>query len=1008
MPSTTAPAVTLTPAKALTTAQPKQPAKVTRINNQPAKVVRFSPGSPNKAPPPLTFGTPTTMASATIPTTPRKPAHHPSQKWFRPGPTASSMAHTETDQDRGREFDGHEIAAAARIRRRQESRNEERLNLANETDLGTTGESETGDGDCRKNSNETTTYLDDDAKAFFRAPVRGPNDSFTPPSWFIVALRGLTKQQTRTPTKSPVQFEPTVEAAERNERLLESVDFELEKLFEKYSDTTLGYGSEFRTVEELKPLIGTHPNFLALSQLLTGGMSYIFTRELDQITKLVELETLLARGNHKSAKDFPKEVGDLLAKDVLHGFTIPLPISAVRQIPNAAVQPLGLVSQWTLDGEGKRVVKRRMTQDLSFSSQKTEVPASINSRINMTAYAEMLYGWCLPRIIHYILALRLKFPWLRILICKYDYSDAYRRIAHSASAAAQTIAIHDGLAFLSLRLTFGGSPNPPTWCLFSEMVTDLANEISQCTEWDPDELFSPAQPTTPEPRRVHDDVPLALCRPMAVAIPISDTGMIGRVDGFIDDLINVFLDTPSNCARQPHVVPLAMHVTSRPHAGDSAEPIPRRPILSIPKLMAEGSPDEVQIVLGWRIDTRRLMISLPDDKYDAWLGELTRIATAGKCKFKDLDRIIGRLNHSSYLVPITRNFLGRLRALLTPRRHDRHVVTLDPDTVADVVLWKGILTQANQGISMNLISTREPDRICWSDACPLGIGGYSLSGRAWRIQIPTSSIVRGHEGVNNLLEFLGMVVNVWLECLDTTSTQSCILAIGDNTSAIGWLFRTSKLDPTEPAHDAHLFVARHLAVLLLEHHCCIASQHINGKTNVVADLLSFTGSGERGKNHPLAFDNPPDDELTQRFRLHLPSQVPANFKISPLPSEILCWITRVLQIAASSLEVAKKGDTRTPTEFGGDGPDSARAPATALISSSLCYPTTSESLLQNPSFSVTGTPLGPPPGTLQGLVSSLWSQTLSAKPQATWLRRFGAISGQAPCTSRAAITSDHS
>ena len=917
------------------------------------------------------------------------------------------MAQTETDQERGREFDGHEIASAARIRRRQESRNEERLSLANETDLGTTGESEMGD-DGEIERTETTTYLDSDTRAFFRAPAKGPNDSFTPPSWFIVALRELTSQQTRTPGKSPVRFEPTNEAAEQNERLLESVDFELDKLFAKYTDTTLGYGSEFRTVKELKPLIGTHPNFLALSQLLTSGMSYVFTRELDQATKLVELETLLARGNHKSAKDFPKEVGELLAKDVLHGFTIPLPISAVLRIPNAAIQPLGLVSQWTLDAGGQRVVKRRMTQDLSFSSQKAEEPVSINSRIDMSAYAEMIYGWCLPRIIHYTLALRQKFPWLRILICKYDYSDAYRRIAHSASAAAQTIAIHNGMAFLSLRLTFGGSPNPPTWCLFSEMVTDLANEISQCTEWDPEELFSPAQPTTPEPRRLADTIPLATCRPMAVAIPIADTGMIGRVDGFIDDLINVFLNTPSNCARQPHVVPLAMHVTSRPHAGDGAEPIPRRPILSIPKLMAEGSPDEVQIVPGWQIDTRRLMISLPDDKYHAWLGELTRIEQTGQCRFKELDQLIGRLNHSAYVVPITGNFLSRLRSLLNPRRHDMHVVRWDPDTIADVTLWKGILARANRGISMNLISTREPDRICWSDACPLGIGGYSLSGRAWRIQIPTSSIVRGHEGVNNLLEFVGMVVNVWLECLDNTTDHSCILAIGDNTSAIGWLFRTTGLDPTEQAQDAHFFVARHLATLLLEHNCCIASQHINGELNVVADLLSFTGAGERGKPHPLAFDNPPDDILTQRFRRHLPSQVPANFEISPLPSAILCWITQVLQIAASSLAVAKKGDTRTRTGCGDVGRDSARAPATDLTSSSLCYPTTSENSSQKHSFNVTGTPLGPPPGTLQELVSSRWSQTLSDKPQATWLRRFGVISGRAPCTSRAAITSDHS
>ena len=105
---------------------------------------------------------------------------------------------------------------------------------------------------------------------------------------------------------------------------------------------------------------------------------------------------------------------------------------------------------------------------------------------------------------------------------------------------------------------------------------------------------------------------------MAVLVPRPAMG--GKVDGFIDDLIKVFVDTPKNCARQPDVVPLAMYVTSRPHAGTGAEAVPRRPILSLPKLIAEGRPEEVQTVLGWNLDTRRLKISLPSDKYHTWDG----------------------------------------------------------------------------------------------------------------------------------------------------------------------------------------------------------------------------------------------------------------------------------------------------------------------------------------------------------------------------------------------------
>ena len=212
-------------------------------------------------------------------------------------------------------------------------------------------------------------------------------------------------------------------------------------------------------------------------------------------------------------------------------------------------------------------------------------------------------------------------------------------------------------------------------------------------------------------------------------------------------------------------------------------------------------------------------------------------------------------------------------------------------------------------------------------------------------------------------------------------------------------------------YDAHLMVARHLAsILILEHNCCLASQHIRGEFNVVADLLSFApGASERGKEHPLAFNNPPNNVLTCRFHQHLTSQVPASFRISQLPSEVLCWVTPVLQTETSSLAVATKGATKAPTESGEGGKGSAVMPDTGTTPSSLCYPTSSASSSSSFSSIVTARQVGPPSGTLQESVRSWWFQALCFKQQANcWLRRFGVISGTAPCTSRAALTSNPS
>jgi hypothetical protein len=477
----------------------------------------------------------------------------------------------------------------------------------------------------------------------------------------------------------------------------------------------------------------------------------------------------------------------------------------------------------------------------------------------MDQYPEMVYGWALPRIIHFIVALWLAWPLRTIFISKYDYSDAYRRMAHSALAVAQTITTCLAYAFVYFRLTFGGSLNPPTWCDYSEMVADLATEISMCPDWDPGKLRSPSQPDTPLPKRLEASIPYATASEMAVFIPPLESG---KVDVFIDDLIDTFPDSPENLARKPHVVPLAMHVTSRPHAG-AREPILTRVILSLVKLLAEGAPAEQQIVLGWLLDTRRLLISLPDDKYAAWLETIEQIIKNKGCLKEDFDSLEGQLNHAAYVIPLAQHFNTRIRAARNTKTNKKSWIRTTRLVLANLDLWKDLLKRANVGTSMNLIVTRRPNQLCWSDSCPFGLGGFLLrSGRAWRMRIPKESVLCGSPLINNLLKFIGMAVNIWLECLKSDAND-CILSLGDDTSAVGWLHNSSRLDVKLVAHAAHLVVARHVALLVLNAGCCLASQHIQGDLNTVANLLSFAGWITRagGKRHPIAFDDSPNDIL---------------------------------------------------------------------------------------------------------------------------------------------------
>jgi hypothetical protein len=145
---------------------------------------------------------------------------------------------------------------------------------------------------------------------------------------------------------------------------------------------------------------------------------------------------------------------------------------------------------------------------------------------------------------------------------------------------------------------------------------------------------------TPTPSTLSPDIPFGVARQTAVELPIAADS---RTDGFIDDLITVFLDIPSNRNCSPHVVPLAMHITSRPHAGQN-ELIPRRNILSDTKLKAKGTPAKIQIVLGWQLNGCPLQISLPDDTFDAWTSDTKRMITHSCTTFGDLDTTVGRFN----------------------------------------------------------------------------------------------------------------------------------------------------------------------------------------------------------------------------------------------------------------------------------------------------------------------------------------------------------------------------
>jgi len=211
----------------------------------------------------------------------------------------------------------------------------------------------------------------------------------------------------------------------------------------------------------------------------------------------------------------------------------------------------------------------------------------------------------------------------------------------------------------------------------------------------------------------------------------------------------------------------------------------REDCLSLSKLTEEGSLAEVLVVLGWQLNTRTLTIALPSKKSKIWLEDLQAVLRAKKISYKKLETIIWRLNHTAAACPLMRYYLNRIRNTQTTWAQSQATKSseryLSKSVLEDLKLWKNyFLPKVSDGMSLNLISYRRPSYICWSDACPQGLGGYDYMGSAWRFHIPEVTRQKVLYQ-NNSLEFIASVIAVWIAITNNyIQKETCILALGDN------------------------------------------------------------------------------------------------------------------------------------------------------------------------------------------------------------------------------------
>jgi hypothetical protein len=470
----------------------------------------------------------------------------------------------------------------------------------------------------------------------------------------IQAVRFILSTKLSNPSPVPFIFEATEAAAKHNWEILEKHDRNLGEAIDAHPRSPLSYGSEFRPTGIIEGLFRRYPLWDRLLKILECGVDYPLTPIDPKIAQLDLIEAL-SKGNSKGAKENPAVMESLCTGDVEHGFSLVIPSDKVILIKGAQVAPMNVANQNSINELGEIIEKDRLTHNQSWKGSASGL--SINSRVISSELQDCMFGHCFLRLCHHIVDIRLRHPLIAIFIQKVDWKSAYRRAHYNWRTAIQSItqAVTSKIAYIALRLTFGGKACPNEWSVISETTTDLANDLLRCPDWNPDEIHAPIQKHVPETVYLSADTPFAPGLPLVVNLPNDDQG---KADCYLDDIISIIPDINKNLKRGAAAVPLAIHLIGRPMA--DSEPIPRDDLISLKKLIAEGGLKEVQTVLGWILNTRTLLVSLPEDKFLAYSKQINNLLEKTKASFVELDILTGRLVHVALIIPQAHHFLNRI------------------------------------------------------------------------------------------------------------------------------------------------------------------------------------------------------------------------------------------------------------------------------------------------------------------------------------------------------------
>ncbi len=645
-----------------------------------------------------------------------------------------------------------------------------------------------------------------------------------------------------------------------------------------------------------------------------------------------QILTALERGPHQSAyaEGAPAFLQQETAEKVEHKFAKLVKWGDIKSNlpPNFKLSPVAMVPH--------KSKLFRVILDLTFQLKRKDgtLWESVNSATTKHARQESMsqLGSVVRRLVatmadHYD-------PNKPFAFSKLDIKDGFWRLAVNDSDAWNFCYVlpqeggyddlDDTLIVVPNCLQMGWTESPPYFCSASETARDVIQVLLPNADELPkhalEDLMMPTSPLASKPATasnfnsqstkssagsdddmsISDDEDENGMDMAADTIHSSQTPFATLLEVFVDDFIagtnNISEENLRLISRAMlhgiHSVFPPPSVTGH-NGGDS---------VSIKKIeKGEGKWEFAKDILGWMINGLDYTIQLPDKKCKKVVAQLTKMAKKTQVKLKDLEKLVGTLQHASLAMPGGWGLFSPLTMAMKGKPKRVKITPIVRQTLLD---WRTIIRQIAQNPTHVLqLVDGYPDYIGYSDACKLGAGGVwfgvteDIGYHVWRMEFPkdlqdelcTSDNPNGKLTMNDF-ELAGVLIE-WL-VLEHLVDDLQFKHVGmncDNSVSVTWTnkYRTSK----------SIAAARLLRLLCLRMHKRQTSPSlvigVKGDDNGMADVASR--SFKRGH----AFHN--HASLTDCFNSAFPLPQNRSWKEFQIPSELFSRVISCVRGEASSM-----------------------------------------------------------------------------------------------------------